>query len=183
MTSMYAVEAKDRVKRLIIQPMQERGWKAPDGNLEVIIGDYVDDLKNFSEDILRQAFHSVRKNHKYKNWPSSGEFISACKKLGGYDQPIEADNEEQAAIKRTNKAFDYASEKLDGNNLRAYSEGFFVDARRYLVSEALKILRQNPDADLDITIPGEKISEWKQAASQRSTKGNINFEKVARKIA
>ena len=144
MTSMYAVEAKDRVKRLIIQPMQERGWKAPDGNLE---------------------------------------FISACKKLGGYDQPIEADNEEQAAIKRTNKAFDYASEKLDGNNLRAYSEGFFVDARRYLVSEALKILRQNPDADLDITIPGEKISEWKQAASQRSTKGNINFEKVARKIA
>ena len=57
MTSMYAVEAKDRVKRLIIQPMQERGWKAPDGNLEVIIGDYVDDLKNFSEDILRQAFH------------------------------------------------------------------------------------------------------------------------------
>ena len=45
MSSLYSLEVKSKVKKCIISPMQERGWKAPDGNLEIIIGDYVDDLK------------------------------------------------------------------------------------------------------------------------------------------
>jgi len=182
MSSLYSLEVKSKVKKCIISPMQERGWKAPDGNLEIIIGDYVDDLKNFSEEILKQAFHSVRKNHKYKNWPSSGEFITACKKLGGYDQPIETDSDEMRAVKRTNQAHDYANKKLD-KNLRAYREGFFVDARKYLIGQAVKILRENPDAELDITIPSEKIAEWKNNKLLRQSKGNINFENVARKVS
>ena len=158
----------DKVKRLIINPMKERGWTAPkNGNLEVIISDYVDVLGNYPEDVLKSAFSHMLTTHKYKSWPSLAEFDAAAKKFHGPSYNFDGNSADNSGL-RTKKANEYASSQINSVFEQAWTEGWQNLARKWLIEQALYQLNQGADPH----VPRETwpVETWKEEISHRSRK-------------
>lgn len=75
---MANLEARDKVTRLIVNPIRSR-YTIPRGLDEVIlIEDYRTDLKDFDEEVLTKAFLEVRRDWNKSSWPPAGFVRKAC---------------------------------------------------------------------------------------------------------
>ena len=78
MNTMARLEARDRVKRAIVDPVRER-WVLPRGtDEETLIGDFHQDLGEFDEPTLHSAFTAIRRSWGKSIWPPASEFSKAC---------------------------------------------------------------------------------------------------------
>ena len=144
MTDMYA---RDRVRRLIIDPMLHR-WSKPRHvtSIDAVIGDYIDDLSNFDEPTLHHAFTDVRRAHQYAGWPPSSSFYQAAKNMSiahkSQSGPEAALNNTILSRDRTMKAHEFAAKYMTETDIGKQSliEGWFVSLRRYLIAEAARQL-------------------------------------------
>jgi len=165
MTDIYA---RDRVRRLIIDPMLNR-WSKPRHvtSIDAVIGDYIEDLSNFDEATLRHAFTDVRRVHQYASWPPSSSFYQAAKTMainhGQHAGPEGALNNTILSRDRTMKAHEFAAKFMAETEIGQQSliEGWFVALRKYLISEAARQLAAGVDEPA-VSLNAEQVENWQR---------------------
>jgi len=172
---MNGVFKRDRVRRIIVEPMLER-WSKPRHvtSIDAVISDYIEDLSAFSEDILGHAFTEVRRNHPYAGWPSSSQFYQAAQKLTDHHlQNNPADNSLISARDRTIQAHKVAARYMDQSVLgqQSWREGWFSVLRKYVVTETARQLVKGI-SEPEISVPGDLVEMWRQPwLSDKTAKG------------
>lgn len=165
---MPSVFEREKVQRLVIDPMVAR-WQCPRGaDPEVLAGDYIDDLHGFSEETLQAAFLEVRRKHEYQSWPASGKFRAECISIDG--RPAgggggEVDDETRRAQCRT-KAVRMAAE-LTGQQKyldAGYWRGAFMFGNREIEDRIYRDLMAGGDGNANVT--QADIARWSEQAER-----------------
>lgn len=73
---------QERVLRLIVEPMRKRFIAPKAADEEALLEDYVEDLAEFDEVTLKEAWTRVRRAAETRTWPSAGAFRKAALDVG-----------------------------------------------------------------------------------------------------
>ena len=152
---------RDKIRRLIIQPMIDRGWTGPKGaSLDAVTGDYMRLLGRYPDQVLIKAFDSVLADHKWNSWPQVSLFVAACDRH--YDAPKDMDDKpaDYDRIVRSRKAHEYVTARLAVNNGalldRAFKAWCWVESKRFLFERACTCLREGREPH----VGNEEIEEF-----------------------
>jgi len=153
-------ETGDAVYDEIIQPMTAIwGKPRPVTDADLALSFYRDDLKNYDRDVLREAFHTVRREHVYQTWPPSAVFIKAADKVRGSFE-VFAPGGQAFEVACNNRADKYATQRFAGEEgLEAIRGGYGKQWRDYIKHEACQQLF-NGAAEPDVVVPADVMEEF-----------------------
>lgn len=149
-----------RIDRLLIKPMMDRGWMPPKGaSVDVLATDYSEALAKYPDPVVSAAFRNLVRSHKYRTWPTVSEFLEAAR--DHYVEPHKpGDNSKLVAYARSRRAWAYveARETADGGSLimRGFHEGCRVELRDWLFDRACRDLRAGKEPH----IPNDEVERF-----------------------
>ena len=185
MTLINVLEARDRVKRLIIDPLTERGEPPRGFSISALAEDYLDALGSYPAEVLAKAATIVRRTWERNTWPLPSTFRRACEALM-VDKPPSSSAAELDLTQRSVRAWDYVERRLAAGTgelgLRRLKERGAMDLRDWLFRSACGQLRAGrdihiSDADVNAHIAdGEAwcLENWGPEASAPAARtGNL----------
>lgn len=173
---MVSVFDKDKVFRTVIDEMVKR-WQAPKGvDEDTVMGDYVIDLAEFSEDQLRLAFEEVRREWEYKTWPPVGAFRKKCQ-YGGAAVPQSKESDRETFLAQCRRKADKIASDLTKSqkyiDAGYWKDGLFITANPEIRDRSYRSLVDGGDGDPKVT--QSDMKRWRDQAESRrkDTPGNL----------
>lgn len=178
---------RDRVKRLILDPLKGRGEPPRGWTEEKLMIDYVLVLGEYPEDVLARAAAKVHAERTRTSWPLAGEFRDACEKLGGKETAKPAgpvDERVQVSV----AAHGYVSRRMNADNasllLRSLAGGWQLDCKRWLFNEACKQIRAGQEPHISAASLEAQIAVWSiDGEARRRSQAAIMAPKRARPVS
>lgn len=143
---MSELNTREKIKRLIIQPMIDRGWTGPEiGKLGAVTDDYIRLLGKYPEPVLSRAFDKVLGEHKWNNWPKVASFVAACDEIYTAPQAKDGRPSDYDRIDRSRKAWAYVDARMAANDHELLNRCFkhicWKEMREFLFRRACEDLR------------------------------------------
>jgi hypothetical protein len=170
-----------KVFRAIIDPMRGR-YTPPKGvDHDVVLGDYVTDLSEFSEDVLQTVFNEVRRAWEYKSWPPSSTFRKECQSIASRDPATVDSDQETFLVKcrvkavRLKKDITGSQKYIDAGY---WSDGLFFIANKEIEDRIYQDLLAGGEGDPRVTVQDmerwrRRVEESRAWAKERGVSGNI----------
>lgn len=151
-TLVESLEAKERVKKWIFDPLNGRGEPPRGWTKESLLADYVLALGKFPAAVLERASAKAREGRTRPTWPLAAEYAVACKALMADEPPPERDDGNmRGVLERTAKAYAYVEARMaaDGHALwwKAKAAGMYAvdEFEKWLWESACGCLREGRD--------------------------------------
>jgi hypothetical protein len=112
------LSSKERVKRLILEPLLGRGTPPRGWTEEAMFADYLAALGHFPDHVLEQAARQVRLEHVKPSWPHAGDYLKVCRKIGGSDQAPASRADE--TLERSREAHGYVTRRMMADDAKLY---------------------------------------------------------------
>jgi hypothetical protein len=172
MQLLESAAARERVKRIIYDPLQGRGEPPRGWTKEAMIADYVLVLGEYPEDVLARAAAKVQSERTRSTWPLAGEFRDACEKCGGKDTTkARAATEDGERYRISNEAYAYVQARMLADNgallSRSIDGGWQRECRAYLFERACEAIRNGDEPHVSNGELTAKIVGWEVEATAR----------------
>lgn len=171
MDILDSASQRDKVKRLIVDPLKGRGEPPKGWTPDALAADYILALARYPEHVLSAAADRVRTTNKRNTWPLPGEFKAACDALSDEtDKPHPSDPLAEATRIST-EAWAYVSRRMSAADgallIRTIRLGIDRDIKRSLFVAACACIRENREAKVSNTDLESWISELEAESTAR----------------
>ena len=160
---MTDIMAKDRVKKLVVQRMLDRGWKMPTGaSVEALTEDYIADLKHFSTDELNAAWYAIRNNDDrdktFRYWPSPEAWAHHARMAKRENSPAQSDVDMKSYNEADEAARSYSGKRIGSDLQWAWRSRHLNEIREFLRSRAME--QALVGVEINVVVPDHKLAEW-----------------------
>lgn len=173
---------RDRVRRLVVEPLKGRGDPPRGWTAEAMLEDYVLALGRYPEHVLATAAQRVRSDHKRSTWPMAGEFRSVCQTLSEGEPHARPKDSLDVATKISEEAYAYVSRRMSAGDgallIRSIKAAVDRDIRTFLFVKACDCIRANKEPHVSNAEVDERFAELAEesAGRLRSREGVKNFQ-------
>lgn len=156
------LSSKERVKRLILEPLLGRGAPPRGWTEEAMMADYFSALSDFPDHVLEQAARQVRLEHVKPSWPFAGDYLKVCRKIHGTDQAPATRADE--ILERSSKAHEYVTRRMLADGAKIYTRAARCHAldlvRLWLFDRACTSIKAGEEPHVHAVDLETQISVW-----------------------
>lgn len=147
---LESADQREKIRRLIFEPLEGRGEPPRGWTTEQLLADYVLALARYPETVLEAAAAKVRAARTRTTWPLAGDYQAACDELMVDEVAPDLSSKDDAGrTRRSRAAWDYVSGRFAAANhtlwFRALTAGVGDGLRRWMFDRACEQLRAGND--------------------------------------
>jgi hypothetical protein len=137
-------DQRNRVRRLIFEPLEGRGEPPRGWTKESMLADYILALGRYPAAVLEAAAAKVRAERVRTTWPLAGDYQAACDALMVDEPPAMDESNLVGQYRRSKAAYDYVSRRFTANDHALWHrtlDGTRDDLERWMFGRACEQLR------------------------------------------